>query len=672
MLSSNKIAGLVRHSNELDILDYKRELPDINDNKKLAELVKDIIAIANAVYDRGDATGYLVFGVEDKPRQPCDIRGQRCFRVKDRKHKDRKPSTNPSSSQSDLDSLNQEQLVQIGSDFIKGHRRGIVLSYDTYCHPDNVDSLVGVLEICALHGPYTLKAEIQWGDESNQGHFEIDNAWTRRGEHTVRLSPQEVIEMKDAVRERRRREKQMERRSKELATIFKEWDLKVFELVDGVPPESEWITQPLQTRLQLNRCFRKPPQLGDILAGLGEEWYLNHFIISSPPQSGRTTLLSYLLDACTQAGERSQAVTVRSWPDDPDLDELVAYFDHILDVELNTDTACTFVFDSPAASEKQLNLIELFGEAFPKSHIWATCDPNRQDQIRRRIESAFHTPPVVIDLPGYLETFPTFFEGLLCSIFDTPEPIKLFLRKKNMVFRDLAIAHEQHSRGFRITGDFRLTHAQNVNLKLSQLSMSEQVLIRVIGQLGGVSISLAQFIASAIRGPEDTFSRILESDLIRVDVTSQRREIQVSDDLPEKATMLSEPDIYYLTAILETSDMVQLGSGRWQLIEVLTQVALFVDDPSLHERLDSLQHRVQGDNYCQLCDAFFPSALQYCPNCGGNVDKESQQVSAPGSASVPFPSLTLLRRGTFDTSRGLSTRQIRHLQRTLPRPENVV
>jgi len=38
------------HQSEIDIQDYKRELPDTSDISKLAELVRDIISIANSAY----------------------------------------------------------------------------------------------------------------------------------------------------------------------------------------------------------------------------------------------------------------------------------------------------------------------------------------------------------------------------------------------------------------------------------------------------------------------------------------------------------------------------------------------------------------------------------------------------------------------------------------------
>ena len=122
MLSSSKVEQIVRHSTEIDILDFKRGIPDMLDKENLAELVRDIIAIANSAYNGSEVNGYLVFGVEDKTRDPSSIRGQILLL----KSRDRKPKGNPP-SQLDIDSHNQRKFLKIVKDHISGTREGIRL-----------------------------------------------------------------------------------------------------------------------------------------------------------------------------------------------------------------------------------------------------------------------------------------------------------------------------------------------------------------------------------------------------------------------------------------------------------------------------------------------------------------------------------------------------------------
>ena len=91
MLTKVEITKYLDISNEIDILDFKRKLPDTTIKSELAELIRDIIAIGNSAFENGDQKGYLIFGIDDQSRQTIEI-NQRLLRLKS---SDRAPRGNP-------------------------------------------------------------------------------------------------------------------------------------------------------------------------------------------------------------------------------------------------------------------------------------------------------------------------------------------------------------------------------------------------------------------------------------------------------------------------------------------------------------------------------------------------------------------------------------------------
>jgi len=76
MLSSIQLFEMIK-SNEEDYFDLKREFHNVAVKKELAELVRDMIAIANSAYERGFPEGYLIFGIDDKTKVCLGVEGQR-------------------------------------------------------------------------------------------------------------------------------------------------------------------------------------------------------------------------------------------------------------------------------------------------------------------------------------------------------------------------------------------------------------------------------------------------------------------------------------------------------------------------------------------------------------------------------------------------------------------
>lgn len=669
MLSSTKLKQLIHHSTEIDTLDFKRELPDTLDKGKLAELVRDIIAIANAAYDSGETEGYLIFGVEDKTRTPCDIEGKILLLKK----RGRKPKGTPP-RQTEVDAHNQRILTKIVKDHVSGTGGRLITNYSSWEHPDDSNSLIGVLEIRAHYGPYTVNKEIPKLDQHSRTlglHIQKGEAWIREGEDKRKMSPHEIISMEKEAKKRQRETRRIEKATKELGSVFQRWRMGFLETVDGEAPASKLIPQPLQTRLQIESCFCEPPKLAETLNDLGDTWYRNHLIISSPPSSGRTSLLSYLLALRSDTVARGRPIWIYQMPDSPDLDEFVAYIEKGLGHEIPRGTDRTIVLDLPLVQDNQLEFIQMLGNAFPRIRVWLTCDPQREDDLTRCLGSAFDRQPAVIRLPGYLDANPSFYSSLLESIFETPETAGRLLGE-NVVFRDIVTVYGLLSKGIEIVQEFQSTRLEQLAVVFSKLMADEQLVVRLISDLGGIRETVVHLILSALDTRLDAYERLVESSLVYVDESSPWREIRTVDDLPVQAGSLTVHDVRYLVETFKEADLGPLTYERWYLARKFAQLGELINDAPLQQRLDKLRYRLRGDSYCAHCDAHFSPSLLFCPNCGGAVGRKRGQVTSPGKAPVPFPDLELLKKGAFETSRGVSSSLARQLQETLPESRDSV
>lgn len=676
MLSLERIGEIVRHSTEIDILDFKRELPDTLNREKAAELVRDIIAIANAAYDTGDIKGYLVFGVEDKTRVSQDIRGQiLLLRSKDTSQIEKL------SAQHKIDAWNQAQFLKILDEYISGTGGDLVGRYVTSQHPDEPTSLVAVLELIAQYGPYTVKQNIQGPDPSGKGTkclVDKDKAWIRRGEHRHELTFEELFSMRDRARERRREANLVEKAKSQLGPRMQKWRLDLVEIADGETPAEKLIPQPLLTRAQLKCCFHRPPTLADALAQRGDRWYLNHLVISSPPDSGRTTLLHYLLSLRDDARARGRPILISRIPDAPDIDEFVECATKCLKVEFPAGAQRAVVFDSPTDHGKQQQLIRLLGGTFPSLHIWITCNPEREEDLVECIASPFGREPWVLQLPGYLDAHPEFYEELITSTIEAEGAGASLLSKEQVVFQEVVSAYQLSLRGIEATGDFVATQRDQVSAIYGQLTGSEQLIIRMIGRLGPMRVAAVKAIVSALDMPLDAYKRIAGSGLVYVRESGLRaEEMEVLEHLPEQAKFLSALDLGLLADVLWGTDPAIFGFEGLHLSKIVLDLEECTDEPALKQKLALLAHRVKGDAYCANCSACFPSFSGFCPNCGRSVVSqrsamETSDEGITGKVTVPFPEVELLRRGTFDISRGVSSKLVRRLQRTLPKPQDHV
>jgi|CXWL01.1.fsa_nt_gi hypothetical protein len=191
MLSETELLALFA-SSEIDSLDFKRDIPDLTDKTKLPEFIKDIIAIANSVFAKEAKRGYLIFGVENKTREPRNISGQIA------NHKNETISAN-SHTQIEINELNQKEFIRIIKEYVRGFYGDLIVNYFCYPNPKSPEKLSGILEVIAIHGPFMANKETyKYDPKTGQTigtEFRKGQSWIRNGEDKRELYPDELFQL---------------------------------------------------------------------------------------------------------------------------------------------------------------------------------------------------------------------------------------------------------------------------------------------------------------------------------------------------------------------------------------------------------------------------------------------------------------------------------------------
>lgn len=191
MLSERELLALFA-SSEIDTLDFKRDIPDLTDKAKLPEFIKDVIAIANSVFAKEAKRGYLIFGVENKTREPKDISGQIA------NHKNKTISTD-SHTQIEINELNQKEFIRIIKEYVRGFYGDLIVNYFCIQNPKSSEKLAGILEINAINGPFAANKEINRYDPKTGKpiglEFKEGQSWIRKGENKREFFPDELFKL---------------------------------------------------------------------------------------------------------------------------------------------------------------------------------------------------------------------------------------------------------------------------------------------------------------------------------------------------------------------------------------------------------------------------------------------------------------------------------------------
>ncbi len=187
MADENNLLPLFSIS-EIDILDFKRDIPDLSDKAKLPEFIKDVIAIGNSVFAKDGKRGYLIFGVENKTRDSRSILGQVA---------NTKTISADTHSQVEINELNQKEFVQKIKDYVHGFFGDMIVNYLAFPNPNSPENLAGVLEITIIYGPFAVHKEIEKFDSKGKqiGVVRKGQSWIRKGEDTKELYPDDVYRL---------------------------------------------------------------------------------------------------------------------------------------------------------------------------------------------------------------------------------------------------------------------------------------------------------------------------------------------------------------------------------------------------------------------------------------------------------------------------------------------
>ena len=200
MLTSKQLCEMIK-SNEEDYFDSKREFHNVLDNEGLAELVRDMIAIANSAYERGFPEGYIIFGIDDKSKECFGIERQKLVYKK----KEKEQSKNRAKTQSELSAINQRVFVDIAKKYISGYKNPLRVNYSDYELPEFNNHFIGVLKITSDDAPYTVSNFIQRSDSNGKTLgiiIDKGHAWIRDGEDKRLMSPSEILAMKDKTKQK--------------------------------------------------------------------------------------------------------------------------------------------------------------------------------------------------------------------------------------------------------------------------------------------------------------------------------------------------------------------------------------------------------------------------------------------------------------------------------------
>lgn len=184
MADENNLLSLFSIS-EIDILDFKRDIPDLSDKAKLPEFIKDVIAIGNSAFAKDARRGYLIFGVENKTRDSRSISGQVA---------NTKAISTSTHSKIEINELNQKEFIQKIRDYVQGFFGDMIVNYFAIPNPKSPENLAGVLEITAIYGPFSVNKEIEKFDSKGKqiGVIRKGQSWIREGDVTKELHPDDV------------------------------------------------------------------------------------------------------------------------------------------------------------------------------------------------------------------------------------------------------------------------------------------------------------------------------------------------------------------------------------------------------------------------------------------------------------------------------------------------
>lgn len=642
MITLERAKELIFHSTEEDVLDFKLELPNLQDFAKKAELIRDIIALANSAYDRCYPEGYLIFGVVDKTKKIVGIQGQ----VLIEKAKEAQRFNEPT-PQNLIDEFNQKKFASLVQEYIQAYKGNARVNYTTILLPESTNECIGFLSISPAHAPYTVKKAIpKMGDDGKpiRDDIEKSEAWIRYGEDKQKMFPQEIMEMREDAKEQNRRLKREKKLKEKLGSAFNNW--YVDEKLDDIQDVEPFLPNvPLQTKNDLDNYLFLYRSLANQLDFIDQEnWYLNNLIIEGSKGSGRTTLLRYLENLRNIVGGKSKIIWVQKIPNSPKLEEFLEV-EEALGVKLASDSKRTIVIDSPKSNfDDVLNFIEQITRYFKYFHIWLACSPEDTQRIIEPLEFDTSSEKLLISL-DYLNSNLSDFETLFQKILGNKlNPIDILSKTKNLTFKNLVEI---------LNGMIGTPQEDIVNNKYDKLEILEKLLVKVLAITEKVDFRLANILVMSFNLPSDTIQNFRSEQILNIHTGLHYGYVVPTDFIPNSKLIITDAEIKLFNFMLEKIEHAAIGDvAAYSLANVIEQMLKQTKNATLSVELNRTKFRISGAVFCLVCEEFYDKSLIACPSCGYKKKQVNKEImKRKEDLLLPFPNKELLEKGTFNLNR---------------------
>ncbi len=676
VLTPERVGELITRTTEADIIDFKEELYAVDQRHHLAELVKDVIAIANAAFRDGESTGYLILGVHDKTRFVKGIDSY-ISPIPVNKRDDKKfKAPVVGSDQITIDKYNQEVFYSVIRHYIAGmSKRPPVVRYSTWVCPAISGRRVGILEIVASDAPYVARASIPFDSSGNQvrgNEVDISQSWIRREDKKEDLRYDDVYNMRSEAELKRREEKRLLRVTRRLGDIANRWDVrKTLIYWEKTIRQAKLSTIALHTEddfkdhLYINQGVEQADHLCT-----ESEWYLKPILVVGVKGSGRTSITNYLVWKRQAITKLYAPIVISRLPLEPDVEEFRDYTRKALEREYSATDTELLIIDANEPTSSRISLLSQLCVAYPQSHLWAVCEPNEERDFTEALSRCFALTPTVVKLPDDLRDEPVELKIMLNQVFNDTSSVDILQSKVGLTFQDIVDAYRLTLRGIKLG---RVPEAPHIpTLTWQQLPFQGQITLKLIRALGHVSSSAIQTLLQGTELPLNTFEQMLSHQLVESGGTGAYEEVHISSRVEPFVGELSRSDIHFLTGLLdEISQTIALGGDKWSMAKLALDMSSKTNG-GLASKLVSLSYRYEGKTiYCEDCNAYFDRHLRYCPNCGGRVDPKREQVMPRDSATrkrwpmLPYPNHKYLAKGTFDLSVGVDDEFISMLHKVV-------
>jgi hypothetical protein len=437
---------------------------------------------------------------------------------------------------------------------------------------------------------------------------------------------------------------EIEAHPQQTINLLRDWELRAIDIFATSPPRDELVTFPLMTRDDINACFVPPSNLAVLRSEVIHRNSPRMWLFVAPPQTGKTSLLTYLCIALCEAYPDKKVIHVLRFPPKAHPSE---FFKILRFSGIKSESQAIVIFDDNLHELESVELLVNLARSKPKLIIMATCTPEQYENI---IKSDFAEQLTQIfvtkQLPEYVDKDQAFFNELLSTKLMTlsSDIKKQLLSSNNVTIKtvcDLYFATKTEQRfGYKAVSPL-----QN---KLYSLLPPAHLLLKSIRYLGSIPLEVLQHLmstsgAATITNVDDLLQAefiTLNRDAFGVTSSVVRLRENVMQLLPEQ--LMEYEQKYLIDQLLQGAEQV---SDRAQLASFIQTLSRIIGDLNRkqQQQFRQLVRRAEGGNYCDNCKLYASKGLIFCPTCGMDMREVAQASITPLGVSgiqpgyVPFP-----------------------------------